>query len=293
MAFSLFVAIDNNYKTRIVVQMLTKYKNQADFNCQCILQTSNNLPSKVIFTDSDSVIIAAVQPKNMAHLAKYTNIINLDEVTQHNINGKSFLEILCIALQKRILPTEEYNNTETFIKDHKPVLKELDMKNEVQLTYLLFTLTAVTNKYKISLKNYINKIIQEQVAQFKSTEIANDTPVLIQVQPIETEIFENVKYQLIDVKHNDQNTKHQLEDVIAKSLTKNSKTSSTKLNAKATPYTPKGKGCNVTFTEMASRNLDIGSNHDTSLTSPGNRQKINVTKHLTSDSKAQPAKKKQ
>ncbi|CAB5383285.1 unnamed protein product [Rhizophagus irregularis] len=210
----------------------------------------------------------------MAHLAKYTNIINLDEVTQHNINGKSFLEILCIALQK-------------------PVLKELDMKNEVQLTYLLFTLTAVTNKYKISLKNYINKIIQEQVAQFKSTEIANDTPVLIQVQPIETEIFENVKYQLIDVKHNDQNTKHQLEDVIAKSLTKNSKTSSTKLNAKATPYTPKGKGCNVTFTEMASRNLDIGSNHDTSLTSPGNRQKINVTKHLTSDSKAQPAKKKQ
>ena len=62
----------------------------------------------------------------MAHLAKYTNIINLEEVTGRNVNGKSFLEILRIALRKveltrptaiqgyveRILPTEEYNSTE-------------------------------------------------------------------------------------------------------------------------------------------------------------------------------------
>ncbi|CAI2198620.1 6432_t:CDS:1, partial [Funneliformis geosporum] len=32
MALSLFVAIDNNYKTRIVVQALTKYETQADYN---------------------------------------------------------------------------------------------------------------------------------------------------------------------------------------------------------------------------------------------------------------------
>ncbi|PKY17046.1 hypothetical protein RhiirB3_382219, partial [Rhizophagus irregularis] len=48
MALSLFVAVDNNYKTRIVAQALTKYENQADFNwiLQCTLQASNNLAPK-------------------------------------------------------------------------------------------------------------------------------------------------------------------------------------------------------------------------------------------------------
>ncbi|UZO15066.1 uncharacterized protein OCT59_006502 [Rhizophagus irregularis] len=169
----------------------------------------------------------------MVHLAKYTNIINLDEVNEYNINGKSFLDILSIALQKvkltrptaiqgyveRILPAEEYNNTETF-KDHRPVLKELGVKNEVQLTYLLFTLDTIADEYEVSLKNYIDKTIQKQL--------------------METEIFENVEHQLIDVEHDDQNTEHQLENVMAESLTKNSK-SFTKLNAKAISYTPKGK----------------------------------------------------
>ncbi|CAB4415115.1 unnamed protein product [Rhizophagus irregularis] len=81
--------------------------------------------------------------------------------------------------------------------------------------------------------------------------------------------------------------------MIAESSTKNSKKSSTKLNAKATSYIPKGKGRNVTFAEMASRNLDAGSNRDTSPTPPSNWQKNNVTKRIASDSKAQPAKKKQ
>src|SRR5215469_7027667 len=63
MALSLFVAIDNNYKTRIVAQALTKYENQADFNwiLQYTLQAANNLPPKILFTDSDPAIIAAVQ----------------------------------------------------------------------------------------------------------------------------------------------------------------------------------------------------------------------------------------
>ncbi|CAB4374277.1 unnamed protein product [Rhizophagus irregularis] len=144
----------------------------------------------------------------MAHLAKYTNIINLNEVNKHNINGKSFLDILSIALQKvkpirpttiqgyveRILLAEEYNNTEPFIKDHRPVLKELGVKNEVQLTYLLFTLDTITDEYEVSLKNYIDKTIQKQVAQFESTQLTNDMPVSIQVQLMETEIFENVEH---------------------------------------------------------------------------------------------------
>ncbi|CAB4440558.1 unnamed protein product [Rhizophagus irregularis] len=156
----------------------------------------------------------------MAHLAKYTNKIDLEQVTERNVNGKSFLEILSIAFQKveltkptaiqgyvkRILPTEEYNSTEQFVKDHRLVLKELGVKNDVQLTYLLFTLAAVADEYEVSLKNYIDKIIQEQVVQFKLTELTNDTPVSTLVQPMETEIFENVEHQLIDVEHNDQNT---------------------------------------------------------------------------------------
>ncbi|CAB4446988.1 unnamed protein product, partial [Rhizophagus irregularis] len=78
-----------------------------------------------------------------------------------------------------------------------------------------------------------------------------------------------------------------------KSSTKNSKKSVTKLNAKATPYTPKGKGRTVTFAEMVSRNLDAGSNRDSSPTPPSNRSMKNATKRTASDSKAQPAKKKQ
>ncbi|CAB4431442.1 unnamed protein product [Rhizophagus irregularis] len=76
----------------------------------------------------------------MYHMNKYINDIDLDKVTKCNINKKNFFEILHIALQKveltcptaiqgyveHMLPTEEYNNTETFIKTHKTVLKELD-----------------------------------------------------------------------------------------------------------------------------------------------------------------------
>ncbi|PKC04770.1 hypothetical protein RhiirA5_421802 [Rhizophagus irregularis] len=88
-----------------------------------------------------------------------------------------------------------------------------------------------------------------------------------------------------DVEYDDQNTEYQSEDVIAESSTKNSKKNSTKLNAKAIPYIPKEKGCTITFAEMAFRNLDVGSNHNTFLTSFSNRQKNNVTKHTTSEKK--------
>ncbi|CAB4427890.1 unnamed protein product [Rhizophagus irregularis] len=132
------------------------------------------------------------------------------------------------------------------------------------------------------MKNYIDETFQKQVAQFEATEVSNDTPVSTLVQPMETEIFENVEHQLMDVEHDDQNTEHQSENVTAESSTKNSKKSSTKLNAKAVPYTPKGKGRTVTFAEMASRNLDVGSNRDTSLTPPSNRQKNNEIKSQTS-----------
>ncbi|PKB92950.1 hypothetical protein RhiirA5_442842 [Rhizophagus irregularis] len=169
----------------------------------------------------------------MVYLAKYTNIINLEEKVE--LTRPTAIQ----EYVERILPTEKYNNTKTFIKDHKPVLKELSVKNEIQLTYLLFTLAAIANKI---------------------------TPVLTLVQLlIETEIFENVKHQLMDVEYDDQNIEYQSKDVIAESSTKNSKKSYTKLNAK---NIPKEKGRIVTFAEMASRNLDADSNCNTSLTPP-------------------------
>ena len=61
-AFSLFVAVDNNYKIRIVAQALIKYETQANYDwiLNCTLQASNNHPSKVLFTDEDPAMIAAV-----------------------------------------------------------------------------------------------------------------------------------------------------------------------------------------------------------------------------------------
>ena len=63
MALSLFITVDNNYKTKIVAQALIKYKTQADYNwiLNCTLQASNNHSPKVLFTDKDPAIIAAVQ----------------------------------------------------------------------------------------------------------------------------------------------------------------------------------------------------------------------------------------
>ncbi|UZO21525.1 uncharacterized protein OCT59_013915 [Rhizophagus irregularis] len=89
-----------------------------------------------------------------------------------NINRKSFLEILCIALQKieftcltaiqdyikHISPTEEYNNIETFVKNHRTVLKELGIKNEVQIIYLLFTLAVVAKHPRTSGAVQVNRI---------------------------------------------------------------------------------------------------------------------------------------
>ena len=63
MALSLFVGIDNNFKTRVLTQALTKYETQADYNwiLQCTLKATNNLSSVVLYTDGDPAMLAAVQ----------------------------------------------------------------------------------------------------------------------------------------------------------------------------------------------------------------------------------------
>ncbi|GET50254.1 protein FAR1-RELATED SEQUENCE 5-like [Rhizophagus irregularis DAOM 181602=DAOM 197198] len=63
MALSLFVGIDNNFKTRVLAQALTKYETQADYIwiLQCTLKVTNNLSPRVLYTDGNSVMLAAVQ----------------------------------------------------------------------------------------------------------------------------------------------------------------------------------------------------------------------------------------
>ena len=63
MALSLFVCIDNNFKTRIVAQALIKYETQAAYKWifRCTLEAIGEVQPKVIFTDSDPAVIAAIQ----------------------------------------------------------------------------------------------------------------------------------------------------------------------------------------------------------------------------------------
>ncbi|CAB4429007.1 unnamed protein product [Rhizophagus irregularis] len=63
MALSLFVGIDNNFKTRVLAQALTKYETQADYIwiLQCTLKVTNNLSPRVLYTDGDPAMLAAVQ----------------------------------------------------------------------------------------------------------------------------------------------------------------------------------------------------------------------------------------
>ena len=94
MALSLFVAIDNNYKTRIIAQALTKYENQDDFNWifWCTLQATNNLLPKVLFTDSDLAIIAAVQvvyPQTRHLLCIYHFLENVKKKAKSKLRGES------------------------------------------------------------------------------------------------------------------------------------------------------------------------------------------------------------
>jgi transposase-like protein len=63
MALSLFVGIDNNFKTRVLAQALTKYETQADYIwiLHCTLKATNDLSPLVLYTDGDPAMLAAVQ----------------------------------------------------------------------------------------------------------------------------------------------------------------------------------------------------------------------------------------
>ncbi|CAG8629905.1 6741_t:CDS:1, partial [Dentiscutata erythropus] len=63
MALSIFVSIDSNFKMKILAQDLIKYEIFADYNwiLQCILEATDNLSPRVLFTDSNLAMLAAVQ----------------------------------------------------------------------------------------------------------------------------------------------------------------------------------------------------------------------------------------
>jgi hypothetical protein len=63
MVLSLFVGIDNNFKTRVLAQVLTKYEMQAGYIwiLQCTLKATNSLSPCVLYIDDDPAMLAAVQ----------------------------------------------------------------------------------------------------------------------------------------------------------------------------------------------------------------------------------------
>ncbi|HKQ22499.1 MAG TPA: hypothetical protein VJS91_10700 [Nitrososphaeraceae archaeon] len=100
MALSLFVGIDNDFKTRILAQALTKYETQADYEwiLHCTLEATNNLSPLVLFTDGDPAMIAAVHvvyPQTRHLLCIYHIIENIKKKARSKLHGemaKSFIE---------------------------------------------------------------------------------------------------------------------------------------------------------------------------------------------------------
>jgi hypothetical protein len=103
MALSLFVGIDNNFKTRVLAQALIKYETQADYSwiLQCTLEATNNLSPIVLFTDCDPGMIAAVQviyPTTRHLLCIYHIIENVKKKARSKLRGemvKSFVKDFC------------------------------------------------------------------------------------------------------------------------------------------------------------------------------------------------------
>jgi hypothetical protein len=92
MALSLFVCIDNNFKTKIVAQALIKYETQAAYEWifQCTLEAISGVQPKVIFTDSDPAVIAAIQvvyPQAYHLLCIYYIIENVKRKAKSKLRG--------------------------------------------------------------------------------------------------------------------------------------------------------------------------------------------------------------
>ncbi|GBC53877.1 protein FAR1-RELATED SEQUENCE 5-like [Rhizophagus irregularis DAOM 181602=DAOM 197198] len=94
MALSLFVCIDNNFKMRIVGQALIKYETQAAYEWifQCMLESVDNVSPKVIFTDGDPAVIAAIRviyPQTQHLLCIYHIVENVKKKAKSKLHGDS------------------------------------------------------------------------------------------------------------------------------------------------------------------------------------------------------------
>src|SRR5205085_3599452 len=93
MALSLFVGVDNNFKTRVLAQALTKYETLADYNwiLQCTLEVTSNLSPVVLFTDGDPAMISAVQmtyPQTRHLLCIYHIAENVKKKAKSKLHGE-------------------------------------------------------------------------------------------------------------------------------------------------------------------------------------------------------------
>ena len=115
--------------------------------------------------------------------------------------------------------------------------------------------------------NIKNNTFYKQQPQLASTKTTNSTPVQPDTVPMDLEILPNTEHQSTLVLH---------------SSTKK------KLNATATPYTPKGKNRVVSFAEVVKSELDDDSSRPPSPTPSGIANNSNV-KRPACDQKAQPS----
>ncbi|CAB4421546.1 unnamed protein product [Rhizophagus irregularis] len=114
MALSLFVGINNNFKTRVFAQALTKYETQADYIwiLQCTLKVKNNLSPHVLYTDSDPAMLAAVQivyPQTR-HLLYFYHMRNSYTEYQFELRYIKMLtkyELYQSYLKKKLYPNRE------------------------------------------------------------------------------------------------------------------------------------------------------------------------------------------
>jgi len=173
MALSLFVAIDNNYKTRIVAQALTKYENQIDFHwiLQYILQVTDNLQPKVLFTDSDLAIIAAVQvvyPQTCHLLCIYHLLENIKKKARFKLRSEAASSFVTDFYTIRNSCNEEQFNTKyremlTKYKSYHPYLeKRLYPSRESWVRYCIskiFTVGVKSMQRVESINGVIKKLV--------------------------------------------------------------------------------------------------------------------------------------
>ncbi|CAG8821606.1 28801_t:CDS:2 [Gigaspora margarita] len=224
MALSIFVSIDNNFKTRILAQALIKYKTFADYNwiLQKTLEATDNLPPMVLFMDGDPAMLAA-KAKSKLHGDKIKNFIKDFYYMCNSYNQSQFeskyekmvakYELCQNYLKKKLYPNCEswtrYSIAKIFIAGVKSTQRVESINNkEPQYTRLndyygsnpstglLLTYTTIFKDIDSVLKEYLSPIpLSLQRAQIKQALLYQGLLITIdQVKELKNDFDNAVKH---------------------------------------------------------------------------------------------------